>query len=364
VTTTADRVRGLIDAGGESQRDFAAAVGLDATKLSKSLSGVRRFSSLDLARIAEHAHVSVDWLLTGDVPLAVAGRSAGGGAATAIAKARELMQLRADLAFLGYPQQRARTAAIENGGSWQQQGSRAAALALEQVGVELIEADSLASAIERGLGIDVAIADLGSNFDGLAVSSSESAIILVAQSALPARQRFTIAHELGHLLAGDDQELHVDEDVYSPALRRDASEVRANAFASAFLMPEAVLRAATPAAGFTEETFALLACDLQVSPSALAYRLSALRLIDSGKQDGFKRLSSEAAARVAGRGEDFARAVSTSRSQRPPGLLLRDAWAAYESGATTLRAYANVVGVDMETLRDALASEVDERPAP
>lgn len=68
MTSLNDRVRHLIGASGLSQGQFAEAVGLDAPKLSKSLSGVRRFSSLDLARIAEHAGRTVDWLLTGEEP--------------------------------------------------------------------------------------------------------------------------------------------------------------------------------------------------------------------------------------------------------------------------------------------------------
>src|SRR5215469_9722179 len=99
------RVVGLIEASGLSRGAFAQRVGLDDSKLSKSLSGVRRFSSLDLARIAQLCHVTVDWLVTGeDTALAVAARTTTGDARTAIDAARRYVDLRADLAFLGYPQ--------------------------------------------------------------------------------------------------------------------------------------------------------------------------------------------------------------------------------------------------------------------
>lgn len=52
------------------------------------------------------------------------------------------------------------------------------------------------------------------------------------------RQRFAMAHELGHLLAHDDQEIHQDRDIYAAENQRSGSEMRANAFAAAFLMPE------------------------------------------------------------------------------------------------------------------------------
>jgi hypothetical protein len=45
----ADRVLRLIEASGLSRRAFGQRIGLDDSKLSKSLSGARRFSSLDLA---------------------------------------------------------------------------------------------------------------------------------------------------------------------------------------------------------------------------------------------------------------------------------------------------------------------------
>jgi IrrE N-terminal-like domain len=70
--------------------------------------------------------------------------------------------------------------------------------------------------------------------------------------------------------------------VFDRAQARDPGEAHANGFAAAFLMPEAKLRAAVGTVGLTEAAFAALACDLKVSPSALAIRLSGLRLIDSG----------------------------------------------------------------------------------
>ncbi|MFI5590986.1 TetR family transcriptional regulator C-terminal domain-containing protein [Amycolatopsis sp. NPDC051758] len=60
-----DRVRGLVKAVPGAQREFAAAIGLDETKLSKALNGTRRFSPHELVRVAEHCGVTVNWLLNG-----------------------------------------------------------------------------------------------------------------------------------------------------------------------------------------------------------------------------------------------------------------------------------------------------------
>jgi AcrR family transcriptional regulator len=57
------RVRELIQAMPGPQREFAAGIGLDETKLSKALAGTRRFSPAELVRIAEYGGVTVNWLL-------------------------------------------------------------------------------------------------------------------------------------------------------------------------------------------------------------------------------------------------------------------------------------------------------------
>ena len=100
-----------------------------------------------------------------------------------------------------------------------------------------------------------------------------------------------------------------------------------------------------------------LSCDLQVSPSALAIRLQQLRLIDAGTCDRFKKITTAKAAALADRSEEFAQHVADAGTPRPPGLLVRDAYMAYDRGATTLRPYASLLGVDVDELRQALEAE-------
>lgn len=366
--STSDRVRELIQASGLSQHAFALRIGLDDSKLSKSLSGARRFSSLDLARIAELSQVTVDWLITGEEPpLAVAARTTGGSAGAAIRAARRYSTLRSDMAALGYRQPWRPVITRADGGSYVDQGRRLANEALEAVrgaGRSVTEGN-LAALVEEASGADVAVVDLGSaGFDGLAASSDDGKLIVLATSHVPARQRFTLAHELGHLLAGDDQGLHLDRDVFDKAQSKDASELRANAFAAAFLMPEETLRQAVGSTGLAAEAFAALACDLMVTPSALAFRLQSLRLIDAGTCDRYKLITAAKAASMSGRSAEFAQRVTEASTPRPPGLLVRDTYAAYEAGAATLRPYASLLGVDVDELRRALESERGAFDAP
>jgi Zn-dependent peptidase ImmA (M78 family) len=75
-----------------------------------------------------------------------------------------------------------------------------------------------------------------------------AALIGVNESHHPNRQRFTIAHEIGHLLLHDDQLLHIDR-TFPIALRSttaslgtDAMEIEANQFAAELLMPTELVR--------------------------------------------------------------------------------------------------------------------------
>jgi Zn-dependent peptidase ImmA (M78 family) len=358
------RVLNLIEASGQSRRAFAQDIGLDDSKLSKSLSGARRFSSLDLARVADKCGVTIEWLLTGEVPpLALAARTTTGQARTALEAAKRYSVMREDLAAFGWEQPWRPLDVEAPGGTYAEQGRLLASAALARAasaGLSVADA-GLAALVEAAFGADVAVVALDEGFDGLSASSDDVKLIVLGRSAVPARQQFTLAHELGHLLAGDDQGVHLDKDIYDRAQAKDPSEMRANNFASAFLMPADALREAAGTSGIAEERFATLACDLKVTPSALAIRLQQLRLIDAGTCDRFRKLTAAKAASMAGRSEEFAQQVADANAVRPPGLLVRDAYKAYEVGAITLRPYASLLGVDVEDLRQAL--EVHEEAA-
>lgn len=356
----ADRVRELIEASGANQGDFARAIGLDDSKLSKSLGGTRRFSSLDLANIADVHRVTVDWLLTGEQPLlALAARSSGGSARRAIEAADELAELRENVALVGYQQPWRPLEDAPSGGRWVDQGRALAEAALRRVreaGRDEKEAD-LPLLIEQLFGVDVAVTDLGPGFDGLSVSSEDVKLILLATSTAPARQRFTLAHELGHLLAGDDQEmLHVDPDIDSGASRREPTEVRANAFAAAFLMPADTL-VEEVGRRLDQRGFAALVGTRRVSPKALARRLADLRVIDAGKREELQPMTTARAAHLGDWLHEFSQAVDAASRERTPGLLRNALYDAYDSQAATLQPYARLLKADVDQLQASLESD-------
>jgi Zn-dependent peptidase ImmA (M78 family) len=113
--------------------------------------------------------------------------------------------------------------------------------------------------------------------------------ILVNSDHPKARQRFTLAHELGHLVLHGYTTPHADRG-YKLRYRNSASttgsvleEVEANQFAAELLMPEELLLAKIEGEGFEyvplqadddDPRLAKIAKDLRVSRQALIIRLS------------------------------------------------------------------------------------------
>lgn len=358
MTSTGDRVRELLAREGLTQAAFSERIGMDPTKLSKSLNGMRRFSSLDLALIAEGFDVGVDWLLTGTEPeIATAARhSADSSAAIALDLARSYATLRADLTVFGYRQSWTLPEPVPLRGRWIDQGAALAASAVGAVRVAGWQpADPLADLIPAVFGIDVAVQQLGEGFDGLAVATPDARLILTNTVAVPGRQRFTIAHELGHLLASDDQGIHRDDDIFGSQSKQGESEVRANAFAAAFLMPEDAIREVVDGGPIDQVSFCQLATDLGVTPTALAFRLENLGFLDAATTTEWRTVTGERAAQIAGVQVGFARRSVESLTPRPPLSLVNDTFTAYQDGEITLRPYAQLLGVPTDVLRRQLA---------
>lgn len=157
---------------------------------------------------------------------------------------------------------------------------------LESAGITSVPVDVVEIALS--LGLFVAPVELGSDVSGMLVMHEVGGAIGYNPNHAPARQRFTIAHEIGHyILHRDEAPLFIDKQ-YSVVFRNDRSstgedrrEREANAFASALLMPDDQLRSAAAKVGFDladDAALTSLARRFGVSKQALSYRLAALGL--------------------------------------------------------------------------------------
>jgi Zn-dependent peptidase ImmA (M78 family) len=126
------------------------------------------------------------------------------------------------------------------------------------------------------------------DLSGLLFREGEQVIIGVNALHSKTRQRFTIAHELGHLILHASHGLHVDrgfptrarDSVSSQAV--DAEEIQANTFAAELLMPSDLLREDLQARVLDFENDTLvpeLADRYKVSTQAMTFRLVNLGII-------------------------------------------------------------------------------------
>jgi Zn-dependent peptidase ImmA (M78 family) len=356
--TLAERVRrGLADTG-LTQAKLAKLCNLNASSLSRALAGQRNFKSLEIALIAKALGVTTDDLLSEDEPEpALLAARTQPDVSPALRGALDRVQLMLDLdkllAGLGFVAPESRVLDIAFSQPAFQQGEELAKRARAEFGIaddgELpYDLPYLSSFIEKQFGIDVAFEPLEHGLDGLSIARGDFRLALVASGVAATRQRFTLMHELGHLLAGDSQQLRVDENLYG---RRTADEQRANAFAAAFLMPASKLKEEISRVYISEEVVANLLTRYGVSLDSLAFRLNNIGLIDAPTRE---RIRSMASVRIALRGRRTADLQARNDRRLPGGLLYR-AVEAYLGGKISVRPVAGLVGISPEQLLDELA---------
>lgn len=131
------------------------------------------------------------------------------------------------------------------------------------------------------LGIKVKYAP-SDEFSGLLIRKDGSALIGVNNNESSVRQRFTIAHELGHFFLHPTQDAFVDYRDNLKGVIRNAKEREANMFAAAFLMPKSLIISDVnklSKKGIFESEIKELASKYNVSKESMSYRILNLGLI-------------------------------------------------------------------------------------
>ena len=368
--TVTDRVRKVMGTASINQAAFAETIGLTPDKLSKSLGGVRRFTSLDLARIAEFGSTTVDWLLTGREPLrpAVAARTSasaldehGRGRLkdlverfTTAHEVIDLLGLSPELPEL--PPVRSDLKRYVDQGVALAEDALARLTAAGSSTVGGLETADLLQAMEHAFGVDVAKIGLPEGIDGAAWQADGFRLVMIARTDVPTRQRFTLAHELGHILARDAQDL-LTETHLSPGHQKDLTEVRANVFAANLLMPRSEISSAVREADLTDEQLTTLVVCFQVSPSALAARLVQLGVIAPETANRLRGLTTQTCHWLTGQSDLFEARKTWALARRLPFRPAQLLYEAYLAGDTTLRPLAAYTGVDVDEMRELLEPE-------
>ncbi len=355
--TLAARVRQAIVASGMSQQALAERIGMDPTALSKILTGKRRLNSLELALIADATAVRVDELLdpgrhAGPHVAARTQRDKSPAVDEALHRVDDFLEIDALLCDLGLSAPVSSLPVPVTDGTYREQAIELARSVRELAGIGDGYIEELASFCENRLGVDVAVESLPPGLDGLSVSRGNYRLALVS-SAIPAtRQRYTLAHEIGHLAADDTQDVMIDEDLFGDA----EQEKRANVFASSFLMPESSLRRAMGTAGLVEASIGDMLANYKVSLDALAWQLFSVRLVDKAGRERVRQLSSRKLSLLAGHAAEYQRQLQDHGQRRLPSGLLRRAIEAYNKGGIGVRVLARLAEIPPEMLLEQLSA--------
>jgi len=142
--------------------------------------------------------------------------------------------------------------------------------------------------IAKKRGLKIMSYDLGENVSGVLVINEGVGTIGYNPTEAKVRQRFTIAHELGHYeLHRDEKSLFIDKNFIVEFRNQRSStgeikkEQEANAFAAAILMPERLLLKVIKNHNYDlneEDTMKELARRFNVSISAITFRIANLNL--------------------------------------------------------------------------------------
>lgn len=185
-------------------------------------------------------------------------------------------------------------------------------LAREAIGLGPDDPASSLSAIAMDLGVVVVVGRMpsGSRVAGCSVmDNGRPSVVLVNSNHPPARQRFTLAHEIGHhILHGNSGAIACRSyDVRQG--RRPSSEFEADVFASALLLPRRALRNLRPNQILAPDSLEKIEARFGTSRTATVARLRGLRLISDFDARALRRFVRK--AQVAEGQPDFRRVGRT-----------------------------------------------------
>ncbi|WP_225746634.1 ImmA/IrrE family metallo-endopeptidase [Corynebacterium sp. Marseille-P4611] len=206
------------------------------------------------------------------------------------------------------------------------------------------------NALMKLVDADFIVLKLPQDLDALTLRDPSSGALTVGigTSSNPYRQRLTVAHEIGHIIAGD-----VTED--GAALLCDTthpSETRANTFARCVLCPVEALND-LPQASTSEELLSDVVQRFQVSPTVAAIQLCQAERISEETKEELKSYSTKRLASQFGWKADYDYAAKISELPRSSERLVADAYKAYNQGLLALPSVAFAEQVSIEEVIDS-----------
>jgi transcriptional regulator with XRE-family HTH domain len=261
-TTIGSRVRTILQEQGLTQKELAHKVGMPADALSRALNGVRGFGSLEIVQLADELGVEVYWLITGKEDpnrLQVAARHAYDHGTSTYSN---------------------RSASDDTGVLRDIQVAYQQACPSEPLPASRLPADAVelrqalagpdgvrrfADVVEARFEVDVVrIREVGTDY---AMSIGGRAVVVLRETANWFYENWSLAHELGHLVDGDD---------CATTSANAAAERAANRFAAEVLLPADEMKRLQDVTEATQ--LGSLLWDWGVSTAAVRIRAEALGL--------------------------------------------------------------------------------------
>lgn len=186
---------------------------------------------------------------------------------------------------------------VKRGSFYKGHGRDAAAALRLHLGYQTNEVGMDVFGNMRRIGLHVFRRQLAnSNISGLFIRHPQAGpCILVNYSEDVYRQRFTAAHEGGHAILDDGKDVNVS---FTSWDKNDLSEVRANTFASHYLMPHEFLRGIPNPQQWSSEKALEWASRLKVSTTALSFALRETGLVDEATAKQMREVAVPSDAKV------------------------------------------------------------------
>jgi Zn-dependent peptidase ImmA (M78 family) len=217
-------------------------------------------------------------------------------------------------------------------------------------------------AVEDVAGIPVTVLELPEGLAGLQGRQRGRGFIFVNGTEPLVRQRFTLAHEFGHVELCHAGSVDYTSDVFGTG-HRPPTEVQADGFAAEFLAPADGVRRWLSAVGEPPsalEAVVRLADYFHVSAEVALYRLQAVRHLTKAKVRPIKAAIDDSEhiglCQRLGLG-DYADTLTRARQSLPrfPRATMTDAATAYERGLLTVEQIAQLLGIDAVRVRAEFA---------
>ncbi|MFA7323426.1 MAG: ImmA/IrrE family metallo-endopeptidase [Candidatus Nanopelagicales bacterium] len=197
-------------------------------------------------------------------------------------------------------------------------------------GLDLAPIKDMFELLHLTVGVDVLSVKADEAEHGLSMTDTASGrvVIAVATTVHPMRQRSSVAHELGHVLAGD-----LERDLDGQPGERSPSEIQADAFARHLLLPLDAVRVRLEGRFPIElADVSDLVQEFEVSPTVAAIQMREAGHIHAETCSDWMGMSTRVLAATYGWLSQYQALVKASSQPHAPQALMARAAAAYQGG--------------------------------